>query len=468
MLSFADASGNIMNRLGRLGKVLDELRTYQDAQYTNLIDETDGIVGQYNAEPDIQAITGGSYIGLLNAPGGVGGTMQAMAVATVNRMVYRDNPLFNLTLTQDNTLASIYEVIRQMKVLGATIRACTVTATPVAFSSDVFNVGNGVVVASVRRPVDGVVLENSFSENVRVTCTADSYSGGATAGNEPFQVTGVGAQTDPFAFNWPLGSNGSVSVNAIDGATDQGSGNYLFNSGWDSWTDNAPDNWEITVGTAGTNIVEDTGNTYGPGSALKMVGDGSTLLAFWQQFDDEDGTTSTLQVLSQFAINVFIRRGGTAISAGVLVIELVDSGGVVVLDQNNSPCSLTVNLTGLSVFYAAYNAAWRTPEVLPDSYYIRFRLSTAINSGGEVYLDLCGLGDMSQLYTSGPYFAVFAGGTPYAVADFTTVQVTNSYGAGGSLSTFQTLLNRLLQTQQQDILFPSSQTPSVSDDLISR
>ena len=470
-ISFADVEGNLFNRLGRLGKVIDELITYQAAQYTNLIDETNGIVPQFDSEPDIQAIVGGQYIGQLNAPGGVGGMLQSVAIATVSRMVFRDNPLYNLTLTQDATVESIYEIIRQMNVEGATVLALTVTATPLPFAgfpTVPANTGNGTVVTSVRRPLDGAVLQNSFTENVRVTCSSDSYSGGAVAGNEGFTITGVGSQDNFFAFNWPLGSNGQAGFNAIDGAANQTSGNYLYNSGWDDWTNNAPDNWEITVGTAGTDVVEETGNVFGSGSAIKLVGDGSTLITFRQQFDNSDGTTSTLDNLTQFAANVYARRDGTAPSQGIISVELIDSGNNIILDQGGNACQYLIDLTTLTVFYAGFGGAFRTPEVMPDTYYIQFRMTVALENGRAVYLDVGALGNMVQLYTSGPYFAVFAGSIPFVFGDFTTCQVTNSFGAAGTQSTWQVVLNKLLNLQQQDILFPSSSSPTVSDALITR
>lgn len=471
MISFADAEGNLFNRLGRLGKVIDELIIYQAAQFTNLIDETDGIVPQFDTEPDIQAIVGGQYIGQLNAPGGVGGMLQSVAIATVSRMVFRDNPLYNLTLTQDATVESIYEIIRQMNVEGATILALTVTATPLPFAgfpTAPANTGNGAVVVSVRRPLDGAVLQNSFTENVRITCTSDSYTGGAIAGNEGFTITGVGAQTNVFAFNWPLGSNGSASNNAIDGTADQSSGNYLVNSGWDTWTNNAPDNWEITVGAAGTNVVQETGNVFGTGSAIKLVGDGTTLITFRQQFDNDNGTPQTLTNLSQFAANVFVRRDGTTPSQGIISVELVDDGNNIILDQGGNACQYLIDLTALTVFYANSGGAFRTPEVMPDTYYIQFRMTVALENGRSVYLDVGALGNMAQLYTSGPYFAVFSGSIPFVFGDFTTCQVTNSFGAGGSQSTWQVVANKLLGLQQLDILLPSSSVPTVSDQLITR
>ncbi len=180
MLSFANATGNLFNRWGRLGKVLSAIRTHQLLQLPNMTDVNVGVVAQFDAESDIQALMGAAYLGILSGVEGAGGVMQSIASQTANRMVFRDNPRIGQTLSDMNILASLAEIIRQMKQQGATVLAMTITATPNNFVAP--SVGNGVVVASVRRPFDGLVLENSIAENVLFTCNADSFTGGATSG----------------------------------------------------------------------------------------------------------------------------------------------------------------------------------------------------------------------------------------------------------------------------------------------
>ena len=265
MLSFSNAAGNLFNRLGKLGLLIQQAKNYQTFQMPNMIDITDGVVAQYNAEPDLQAQMGSSYIELLNGISGVGGFAQGLAATTINRMVFRDNPQISQTLQQLNVTTSILEVIRQMKLAGVSVLAAGVTATPGTFSGT----GNGIINASVRRPLDGVVLENSFSENLLLVCTDDSYLGGAVLGNEGFSVTGTGNQDNPFAFDWPLGSNSQITLNAIDGDSDNSSGNVLTNSGFESWASNVPDNFQITTGIAGTNVFEEVTIVYDPTSGGK-------------------------------------------------------------------------------------------------------------------------------------------------------------------------------------------------------
>lgn len=470
MLSFASATGNLFNRLGKIGGVISTLDAYQTTQLSNITDTTNGIVAQFDSESDIQAIAGSSYIGQLNAAGSIGSFCQQMAVATLNRMIFRDNPLQGLTLTSQNTPSCLRELIIQMQTAGATVLAMTVTGTGSAFTSPP-NVGNGVVVVSVRRPGDGRILENAFAEMATITCTVDSYTGGATAGNETLLIQGQSQQISYFAFDWPLGSGASISVNAIDGRQSNSSGNILTNSGFEDWTNNVPDNFTLTVGAGGVNINQETSIVYDapPNTGMRMTGDSSgTLTSFQQSFNSSSGTSGTLTALSQYAFNIFMRGDSSPLSQGQLVVELIDGNGVVIQDIAGTPNQFTFDLTTLNTIFTSFTGVFRTPRAMPSSYSIRFRLAVALQDGRSIYLDRSGLGLMSQLYTSGPYFAVFSGSNDFVRSDSTTATITNSRGPAGTLNTWQTCMARQFpQMISMGFLLPSSSVPSISDNLIS-
>ena len=464
-ISFADAVGNLMNRLGKCGAVIKNLGSYQDTQFTALTG-AGGVVGQLNAEPDVQAITGAGYLGALAGTGGaVGALMQSQAAAVVNRMVYRDSPRLGQTLQNYSTLASLQEIIRQMREQGATVRAQTVAATPGAFSGT----GDAVLNASVRRPFDGLVLENAFAETVNVRCTADSYTGNATAGNEPLEAAGAGAQSDLFAFDWPLGSNASRTLTLIDGDTDAAAGNLLTNSGFLNFTDDAPDNWEVVTGTPGTNIFQESTLTFTGGSALRFYDETSSVrLHIRQAFaDGTAGTASELLPLAQYSACMWMRRGGGVPSAGELEVYLDDGGGNVLLDAAGNQNLFSVDLTALTTSYAPVKGVFRTPRDLPDAVYLNVRYLTPPETEFNIYMDKLGMGGMTQLYAHGPFLAGHSGAVPLVLNDLAQVVVTNGRGAAGTLDTWQTLLYRLFpEVAANELLFPSSASPSISDDLI--
>lgn len=464
-ISFANFVGSLMNALGRCAGVVKNLRSYQTTQKTAM---SVNLVAELAAEPDVQAVTGSGYIGALSSSGGsVGPLMQSQAAAIVNRIVYRDNPRLGQSLTSSNTLASLQEIIRQMKAQNVSVLACTVTATGTAFQG----AGDGVINASTVRPYDGLTLENAFSENLNVFCTSDSYSGGATAGNESFTVFGTGSQSDVFAFDWPLGSDAQTSVQAINGSADNAQGNALTNSGWDSWTDGVPDNWEVVVGDT-TSVSEITGFTFTGGSSLKLLGNGgSELTKIRQKFGDGTlGTAGTLEEASQHSLCLWMALGQVnPPGAGIMRIALVDGAGVVVKDEAGNDNATSINLTtALTQDFAPFKTTFRTPLDMPDELYLQIELTEALEDGYVVLLDQLGLGPMVQLYVSGPFMAIHSGAEPFELNDYAQLQVTNSRGAGGTLDTWQTAFARLFfsDVMNNELLLPSSATPTISDALI--
>lgn len=468
MINFGSATGNLFNQLGSLGYLIAQMRAYQATQRLGMINTSNSVTAQFVNSPDIQAVMGGSYIGLVNSAGGIGSTLQTIAQQAINRAVFNDSPRLNQTLQQVVLNQSVGYVITQMQQANATILAATVSASAAGF----VGVGNGVVTCSTKRPFDGQTLQNAFAEIVQVTCTADSYTGNAAVGNEGMTVTGTGSESDIFAFDWPLGSNGTAGITAINGNTDNGQGNTLTNSNFAAWTTELPNNWYPYVG--GTNLHQETSITYDTNSCLRVTGDGTgTLTALQQQFGSNltatnaAGTAATLSSQTQYSFNVFMRRDGTA-GSGTLVVDLVDVNGVVINDQAGVANSISFNLATLTTNYASFSGVFRTPEALPTTIYIRYRLTVAYPNGQSFYIAKSSLGIMNQLYTSGPFFACHSGSVPFQNGDFQLTTITNSRGAGGTQNTFQTLLALLFypNSYQSEYIFPSSATPSISDSLI--
>lgn len=468
-INFVGSPGAFFNALGKIGLAIKQVKSYQTAQKTNYIDANAGIYGQLNGAVDIQALISQAYLTDFTGPENACSTVQNIAQLYANRLVWLDNPQSGQDLTNVNLSASITEIIRQMKEQGVTIQQLTLTAASGSWGNVDTTPGNPVLVTSLHRPSDGLLLENAFGETLQVTCTGDSFTGGETAFNEPFSITGEASISDAFAWNWPQGSGAFSSINAIDGAANVSSGNFLTNSDFESWitTANVPDNWTLVTGTAGTNTNQETGIVYSGTSSLRLTGDANnTTTTLTQAFNNSAGTTDALSAETQYSCNLFLRRGGTAVAQGVLQVDLIDSNSNIISDNTGTACSFTIDLTSLSTNWQAFNGVFRTPYNLPATVSLRLHLTTALPNGVSVYIDKASLGQMSQLYTSGPYAALHAGNIPSTVNDFNTLTITNSLGASGTLSTFQVLMNQLFSLQPQDILIPSSLTPTVSDSLI--
>lgn len=468
MIGFGNAVGNLFDRIGKIGSIVKAIRICQVSNTTNLIDPTTGLVTQFASEPDIQSVVGSNYISILNSFGSPGALLQSLAIQCVNRVVYRDNPQQGQTLTSANTLGSLQEIIKQMNQAGV-----TVLAIPVTVSSNIFiginnNVGNGIVNSSIVRPIDIRQQENSFSETVTLICQGDSYTGTATQGNEPFAVYGQGSQSNVFSYQWPMGSGSFSSVSAIDGNSSNTNGNILTNSGFETFTLNIPNNFIFDIGIGGTNVFEEDTLVFDPlgqGKALRLLGDGLTLINFRQLFNSSDGTLGTLSTSSNYSFCMWLRYSGSVPSTGTLEIALIDGLGNYVKDNLGNNQFFTVDLTGLSEQYSPYKGTFNTPAIIPSTYQIRYRLTTAISSGTSIYIDKTGLGSFTQLYLSGPYFAIHSGAVPFQIGDETICSVVNSRGIGGTLDTFQTLWQRLFYNtvMGNELLLPSSNVPFLVD-----
>jgi len=107
---------------------------------------------------------------------------------------------------------------------------------------------------------------------------------------------------------------------------------------------------------------------------------------------------------------------------------------------------------------------FRTPTVMPDSIYLRIRISTAVSAGTSVFLDDVCMVEMTQLYTGGPSVAMFTGRTLWGVDDTGVLTITND--RAGILGEW---CNRIFSLRESDYLLPTNSVgaESLSDSLVS-
>lgn len=463
-INFSNSPGNLFNVLGKLGAIIKNVKNYQNTQNTSISSSSTGALTQLLSAPDIQAVLGNNYLSGLSAPESICPVVAGVAEQYLNRIVFNDNPRLGQTLTKLDTIDSIIEVIRQMKVEGATVLQMTIGSSVTGFTG----IGiDSAINVSTNRPLDGRSLENSFVETLTFVCVTDSYTGGANPGNEGFVCLGAGSQSDYFAFNWPLGSGASVNFNSINGDANASQGNILTNSNFNTGvvTANVPDSFTLNVGTAGTNTALNGSITFGKSlNSLQIIGDGTTLTELRQVL------TGLLKPLTQYGVCIFMRRDTTATAQGTLNVELCDGNGNTITDAAGNPNSYSINLTALSTNFAGFVGQFRTPTILPSVYSIRLRepIGAALSNGRSVYAAKLSLGLMNQLYAAGPYVSTHSGSLPSVQNDYASASITNSRGAGGTLSTFQTLMAQLFSNYMinQGFLLPSAANPSIQDTLI--
>jgi hypothetical protein len=345
------------------------------------------------------------------------------------------------------------------------------TVTMIPGSGSGANVGNGQAVFGAKRGLDGLVAANSYSETVQMVCTADSYIGGATAGNEQFTASTVGS-ANVLDWNWPQGSGVSVTLNCIDGSKSNASGNVLLNSDFEAWVSTVLTGWTIT--NTGSAFSQDTGAPYSGLSDLILTGNGSGTSLVKQLLNNAAGSPTALLPLTQYSLCLWMKRdSATTLSAAAITIELWnETAGTVIEDITGVPNQKTIALQSvLTTSYAPVTFTFRTPEILPASYSIRIRETDPVPNTRVIYMDKLGMGIMSQLYASGPMVSVHSGSIPFVqwnntnrYPDGATVVVVNSRGAAGTLNTWQCALSRLLSpVLPNGIVFPSIGTAQLPE-----
>lgn len=318
----------------------------------------------------------------------------------------------------------------------------TVNATTVSVGAQTaVNTPNGNAIIVVTS-LNGFGQTHQYSNKDLFTfvCTADAQTGGATAGQEFVTVTGQAFINNSYSFLWPGGSGISTQIPACSSEVNNSGAatNVLQNSSFNTFTNaNVADNWTIATGTAGTQVVQASGgNAYRGANSISFVGDGSTLTAITQLFNQAPatgigagGTSYQPLPTTPYAVNGWLKLSAGSPAAGILEIALIDGSGNIINDGSNTPNVSTVTLTSIAdTNWHNFNAVFRLPPVLPTTIKLRIRLSTALSSGKTVYIDAVAMNPMAQLYKGGPAVSIFSGNSNLIKNDTWTLAYTPTWG----------------------------------------
>lgn len=385
-------------------------------------------------------------------------SLQTNAVNTLNQMAAEADKL----TSQNSISVSMAALIADMISASATVQACNASATITAGSS---NNGNPNILVSLYRQ-DTKLQENAFAETIAGSVTSDSQTSGVTVGSETITFKGQYSVSDTLSYLYPNGSGSNVGVTCINGSVYQNRGtqNYLNNGNFESFTSNAPNNWHIIVGTAGTTIFQSTSTFYDGLSSLQFQGNGSENTAIYQAFslNGVTGDTSAIMLANdQVAINAWVKLDVSP-AAGVLRFSLVDSTNAIINGPTGLPNSFTVNLSSIGTSWTAVSGWFYTPRVLPSAVRLRIDLATALSTGSNVFIDRVALAEPIYLYQGGPAIAAFSGNSNLIIGDTFTIQIFNDYAGQ-----FQRYFDRIFNMKSMNLLLPSSGTPTIPDSLIS-
>jgi hypothetical protein len=445
----------LFTRMGLSGGTYNAINTFRG---TTIPGQVDGIIAEY-ADPDLNLLDGiwQALSAFQQTPTGWMQYLQTLAGNTLTQMVEADTPLNQVSL-----YPAIAELIRQMVTGSQSLQVPTVTAGSASYGAS--NRGNGVLVATVTDAVPALMV-SAFAETMSLLCTSDA-STGATNYNEPFDLT-TPAAVDAQSWEWPAGSGVATTLNSVNPQVDNSQGNLLVNSDFETFVVNAPSNWLITTGAAGSDILAGgSGNAYYGANCLQFKQfSGSPLSTIRQPFNNASaGTSYSLLPNTCYAFTFWMKRETGLTGAGTIRIALVNTAtGAILTDDASNSLSQTYTALGLTTSYVAKTFVFRTPRALPAAgVSLQVGLSVAIaDSGLSVWIDYGGMTNMTRLYAGGPLVALFSGSSPWAYGDTATLAIANNYGGAWVL-----LLERWFSLRQNGLQFPTSGSPTIADNLI--
>lgn len=447
-----------MVRLGRLGKIIHLLNTAA----AGLPAALEEIHDQY--EDADQSLVGpllASFDAIARVPNSAAGSLVSLARQTVTEMIEADVPGVR------GLDACLVELRRQMLVSGDSVQDCLVTATSANAGTPV---GTGVVVLTTKRG-DGLVQENLIAEVGRLTCTADSHTGGRTAGQESFTYVGARNLASTFDHDWPQGSNASLTLTCVSPGQDaSAAGNLLTNGDFEDWTGSPlqPEHWAISGGAWATEVSQNATGISGFGLLFAAAATPRVYTVFdsAESTGADAGTTAEPTPLRSYAVNLWLRRSAAALGAGTLRVRLTDPNNNVVADEQGVDNSFTIDLTTLTTAYTAFNGVFRLPAVYTAP--AKLEITVTVAADQSFLLDDVAFAPLSAPAASGlgtgPGVAVFRGATAWKAGDAKDITTTNDRGAATYNATFQALILRLLG--RPGFLLPSAGVPTILDDLI--
>lgn len=440
-------TGGLFTRLGKLFGMAKDIRTHM----ADLTTETDDVLDQYEGARDLSVGLQESLESFRGSASTPQGTIQTIAERTVIEMVHADDPLPRKSL--NDALDRLFD---QMTANADDVDGTTVSSATAAGREDgSSNVGDGQVVVSLTNR-DGDRLMTVRAEDILLTCSSDAQIAG-TAGRETFLVEGEAEEPDRFSETWPGGSGIFSSITVNDPSIDASSGgqNILTNSDFEDFTANAPDDWTIDVGSAGTTVDDETTNFYRGAKALKIIGNGSQLTAISQAI-----ALGVLKPRTKYCFGFWTRRAGGAIAGGVGRLSVKDSGGTIVTGASDS-----ITLTGLTTSYAFRSVVFQTGEDIDTSYKFVIELTTALTNTSEWLIDDLALVEMIQFGgAGGPYIALWPGAEPFVIGDRFKITITNN-----NEGEFVRELDRFFDLHNSGLVVPSvtDTSETIADSLIS-
>lgn len=351
------------------------------------------------------------------------------------------------------TIQQAFTVVRdQMLATAQTINRPTIGSSVTASGSNL----SDVTVAVGLTNQYGDPLDMTLAETV--TATVTQATGGSSFGAT---ITFVGQTAFPGTdYRWPGGSACNVAV----GVTDPDSTTLVTDGGFASWTgtgSNTPVNWSIIDGAAGVTIFKGVGlGLRSSSDCAKVVSDGAQATKLGQNVSLSTNTVYLITV--QAKVN-------SADGSGTLVLQLTDNNGNVIQDDAGTNLSFSRNMSAqVTTSFQNFNFFVGTPRQLPATVQVRYGFGVAPSAAKFLLLDLAAVVAATRLYAQGPFVAAVSGVDRPAFADTWAVALTNSLTSQSFARGFDRLysLRGMVNSLGESLYFPSSNSPTLSDGLV--
>jgi Carbohydrate binding domain len=443
-------SGGLFSRMGALAQLKNDVNVNRG---TTIPADVNSINSQY--ETTDQNLLTNLYQTLSsyqNSSSTFSSYIRSLASSTIIQMVNDISSQANQNLS-----TALQFLINQMLATGQTVNRCTLSSG-VAYSPS--NIGNPNVVISLS-DFNNLLVEDCFAETATGQVTQDSQTSPSLAGVEQMSFQSQYSVSDTFSWLYPAGSGTSLTLTAVSGMTNNGSGtnNWLNNGSFESWLGGIPSGWTAETGTPGTTIIQSSSPVYDGSFALEFLGNGSENTAIAQQFSTPSGTfATTANVLPNtlFMVNLWCQVSGTP-SSGVIRVALTN-GTTPINDNSGTPNSFDINLTTLTNTWVPFSGTFRTPNQMPTSVFLEIKMITPITTAFKVYFDRVSFCQPRQMYAGGPFVSVFSGNINMIKGDSFIVTINNAYNGIN-----QFFFDECFNMKSLSLILPSSISPTIPD-----
>jgi hypothetical protein len=380
-VDFDTSGAGIFKRLGKVFGVVKRVTAFQSDLRTNANQSLQEAINEYITSAGSTANTDLQYIAPFSnnlesmvSDAGAPVLTRAKQVAENTLIEMMSDDLAGETppsgLPAKTVNEAMYELRDQMIANSKTLDGSTITIGSTAAGGS--NTGTGTVVVSAEPDNDKHATLSAWptarTETLRFKCYQDSREKKIPKGAEFFEVRG--AQVYPaMDHRWPGGSGYVGRFQAVNPGESDGrrvGRNILRNSAFQSFIDNgnAPSNWEIVTGSAGSNIFKETSNVARGSTALRLQADGSTILKLRQKLGDPaTGSLFSAKPDGLYCLSFMTRYANTDPSAGVLKVGLANASGTfATFDAADHT---------MTTSYVLFTHTFRAPLDLADPIYLQ-------------------------------------------------------------------------------------------------